>query len=69
MKLGRIGTALLSQLAVRLLSTGLASAATDPLNDGGHVPRIETIDTPRMMEFDTRIVWAAAVPLSVPFHL
>jgi hypothetical protein len=61
-------TALLGQLAVRLLSVGLVSAATDPLNDGGHVPRVETIDTPQLMEFDTRVVWAAAIPFTVPFH-
>jgi hypothetical protein len=62
-------TALLGQLAVRLLSVGLASAADDPLNDGGFVPTVSTIDTPGLMEFDTRVVWAASIPLTVPFHL
>lgn len=62
-------TQLLGQLAARLLSVGLAAAATDPLNGGGHVPQITQIDTPGMMEFGTQVVWAASVPITVPFSL
>jgi hypothetical protein len=45
-------SALMGQLAARLLSTGLASAAADPLNDSGHVPRVSQIDSPGLIEIE-----------------